>query len=118
MGVVPCISHTEFVMFEQLYEASQKGELILIAGGLCHYHQRRDGQLTILEILILPEQQGGGKAYWILQQLLALKPKSLFAKCPVDLIKANAWYQRQGFALEKVETTKTGRGLNCWRLWI
>jgi ribosomal protein S18 acetylase RimI-like enzyme len=89
--------------------------LILVDGGMCHYHLRRDGQLTILEIIILPQAEGRGVAYAILAQLQALNPVSIFAKCPVDLARANAWYRRQGFNLERTETTKTGRELNCWR---
>ena len=37
--------------FEQLHESSNRNELILIDGGMCHWHLRRDGQLTIREII-------------------------------------------------------------------
>jgi len=104
------------MIFNSLMEAIGRNELILIDGGMCHYHLRRDGQLTILEIIVLPQAGGRGAAYAILSQLQALNPASIFAKCPVDLERANGWYLRQGFALERVEFTKTGRVLNCWRL--
>ena len=37
--------------FEQLYESAKRNELTLIDGGMCHWHLRRDGQLTIREII-------------------------------------------------------------------
>ena len=104
------------MIFNSLMEAIGRNELILVEGGFCHYHLRRDGQLTILEIIVLPQAEGRGVAYAILNQLRGLKPVSIFAKCPVDLERANGWYQRQGFELESFETTKTGRKLNCWRM--
>lgn len=42
---------------------------------------------------------------------------SIFAKCPIEL-DANYWYVKKGFAAEGIETTKTGRKLNLWRLTL
>lgn len=102
------------MVFETLYEAAQRGELILIYGGVCRYHIRRDCQLTIYEI-ISTRRGAGYEMLGILKQMSGVH--SLFAKCPVDL-SANEWYERQGFDLESVEITRTGRGLNCWRLQL
>lgn len=109
------------MIFETLYDSAQKGELLLIDGGFCHWHLcKRDdpkrkieaGQITIREII--STRHGAG-----LEMLETLKQifgaKSLFARCPLDL-EANEWYRRRGFALEGKETTKTGRELNLWRL--
>lgn len=100
------------MIFETLYESSRRGELLLVEGGMCHWHLRRDGQLTIREII--STRRGAGSA---MLQTLKFVPGalSLFAKCPADL-EANAWYAKRGFTLERVETTKSGRQLNCWRL--
>ncbi len=100
------------MIFETLYESSQRNELLLIDGGFCHWHLRRDGQLTIREII--STKPGAGSA---MLATLRTTPGalSLFAKCPVDLA-ANDWYRRRGFSLETIETTNTGRKLNCWRL--
>lgn len=99
------------MIFETLWESSKKGELILIEGGFCHWHLRRDGQITIREII--SQRPGAG-----VEMLEVLKGKqqalSLFAKCPADL-EANGWYERQGFVLEGSETTKSGRVVNHWR---
>jgi len=100
------------MIFETLYESARRGELILINGGFCHWHLRRDGQLTIREIISL--RLGAGSE--MLQMLLLQPAKSIFAKCPTDLVEANEWYKKKGFTLEATETTKTGREVNHWRL--
>lgn len=100
------------MIFETLWESARRGELLLIDGGFCHWHLRRDGQLTIREII--STRPGAGSE--MLAQLKAVKgAASLFAKCPVGLA-ANGWYERRGFTCEGQETTKTGRVLNLWRL--
>ena len=99
------------MIFETLYESSQRGELLLIDGGFCHWHLRRDGQLTIREIISI--RSGAGT-----EMLNILKTKhsdSILAKCPADLL-ANKWYSKNGFVCEGRETTKTGRLINIWRL--
>jgi hypothetical protein len=81
-------------MFESLNDALRNEELILIDGGFCHYHLRRDGQLTIREII--STKSGSGK-----KMLDILKTKGgqfIFAKCPVDL-DSNGWYFHMGFNL-------------------
>lgn len=102
------------MIFETLHESAQRGELLLVDGGMCHWHLRRDGQLTIREII--STRKGAGRK---MLENLKYTPgaTSLFAKCPAEL-PANDWYQRRGFVLESVETTKTGRKLNCWRLTL
>lgn len=99
------------MIFETLHESAQRGELLLIDGGFCHWHLRRDGQLTIREII--STKPGAGSA--MLTELKRQPAQSIFAKCPVDLA-ANEWYRRRGFELETTETTRTGRELNHWRL--
>ena len=102
------------MIFETLWDSAQRGELLLIDGGMCHWHLRRDGQLTIREIISTRRGAGGE----MLAVLLAVPGAvSLFAKCPADLA-ANDWYQRRGFELEGTETTKTGRRVNNWRLTV
>lgn len=100
------------MIFETLWESAQRGELLLTEGGFCHWHLRKDGQLTIREIISL--RPGAGSE--MLERLKQVAgATSLFAKCPVEL-EANDWYRKRGFALEGTETTKTGRVLNLWRL--
>jgi len=106
------------MIFETLNESAERGELILVDGGMCHWHLRRDGQLTIREILVLPDRRGQGIGAAILARLRAVPGAlSLFAKCPAEL-PANGWYRTMGFDCEGTETTKTGRRLNLWRLGL
>jgi hypothetical protein len=100
------------MIFETLYESSQRGELLLIDGGMCHWHLRRDRQLTIREIISTRPGSGSAMLAVLRQTPGAL---SLFAKCPVDLA-ANDWYQRRGFTFEGEEVTPSGRRLKLWRL--
>lgn len=104
------------MIFETLMESAERGELILVDGGLCHWHLRRDGQLTIREIIVLPDRRGAGVGAAILARLMTTPgATSLFAKCPADL-PSNGWYSRMGFLCEGREATKTGRRVNLWRL--
>lgn len=106
------------MIFETLMESAERGELILVDGGLCHWHLRRDGQLTIREIIVLPDRRGLGVGAAILARLRTTPgATSIFAKCPAEL-PANGWYSHMGFECEGTETTPAGRELNLWRLQL
>lgn len=102
------------MIFETLYESAVKGELILIDGGYCRWHLRRDGQITIYEII--STRRGAGS-----QMLDMLKEVddaiSIFARCPSDL-DANKWYERKGFIMEGEQELKSGRSIINWRLML
>lgn len=103
------------MIFEALHESAQRGELLLIDGGYCRWHLRRDGQLTILEI-ISTRAGAGTQMLEQLKQTGRLKgAKCIVAKCPADL-QSNGWYQAKGFSKKKTEQTKTERQVNVWRL--
>lgn len=99
------------MIFESLWDSAKRGELLLIDGGFCHWHLRRDGQLTIREII--STRPGAGSE---MLRVLKRTPGAmcLFAKCPADLA-ANDWYARRGFTDEGTETTRNGRVLRLWR---
>mgnify|MGYP001004279681 CR=1 FL=1 len=108
------------MIFETLNESNERGELLLVDGGMCHWHLRRDGQLTIREIIVDRHRQRMGIGEMMLHRLVATSPDratSVFAKCPAEL-PANGWYEKMGFNLEGTETTRSGRTLNLWRLPI
>lgn len=101
-----------FMCFENLYESSQRCELLLVAGGMCHWHLRRDGQITIREII----SQRPGVGTEMLKQLRQVSgATSILAKCPFDLA-SNGWYASKGFVLESIEYAKSGRAINVWRM--
>lgn len=98
------------MIFDALYESARRGELLLIDGGICHWHLRRDGQLTIREIIAT--RRGAGSE--MLERLRAVPGwTSILAKCPTDL-EANEWYARRGFVLERAEESARGRRVNVW----
>jgi hypothetical protein len=105
------------MIFETLHQSAQRGELMLIDNGFCHWHLRRDGQITIREII--STKQGAGSE--MLANLIVIghqrQANSLFAKCPSDL-PANEWYAKRGFSLEATEHTRTGRELKLWRFLL
>ena len=88
---------------------------MLVDGGMCHWHLRRNGQLTIREIIVAKDRQRQGIGIYMISELMGVAgATSLFAKCPADL-PANSWYEHWGFRLEGTGTTKTGKVLNLWR---
>lgn len=102
------------MIFEALHEAAQRGELLLIDGGFCHWHLRRDGQLTVREI-ISTRRGAGSEMLAHLKQIVGAK--FIVARCPADL-SANEWYARRDFHLVTQEVTKSGRRLKVWRLML
>lgn len=98
--------------FENMYESSKRGELLCVDGGVCHWHLRRDGQLTIREII---STRPGAGSEMLTQLRQTAGAKFIIAKCSVDLA-SNTWYARMGFVLSATEEAKSGRGINVWRL--
>lgn len=99
------------MLFEAIHDSAKRGELILLDGGFCRYHLRRDGQLTIHEIISL--RPGAGSE--MLARLKQTGARCIVARCPADL-DANGWYRRRGFTPTGTEMTRTGRSINTWRL--
>lgn len=107
------------MIFETLNESNERGELLLVDGGMCHWHLRRDGQITIREIIVEYGRECQGIGRKMLDEIIWRTrdddTRCIFAKCPAELA-ANGWYDYMGFELIGVETTKTGKALNLWRL--
>lgn len=103
------------MIFETLHTSAQRGELILVNNGLCHWHLRRDKQITIREIISTQQGAGSHMLNILKEKGSTLGATSIFAKCPSDL-PANDWYKKRGFVLSGTETTKNGRQLKLWRL--
>jgi GNAT superfamily N-acetyltransferase len=104
------------MIFEQIMEAEERGEII--CPYFLRYHLRKNGQLTIYEIWVSPNMRYKGFGTNLLTALKKIEgATSIFAKCPIDL-PANEWYKNKGFVLEGVEILKSGRRLNLWRLTL
>lgn len=107
------------MIFESLYDSARKDELILLDDGMCRFHIRRDGQLTIHEIIVTRPGCGIGTRILALVRGIGRSKNchSILAKCPADM-PANQWYKAKGFAMYASEITPSGRKLNVWRLPI
>lgn len=89
------------MVFVSLYESLQRGELIMVDGGMCQYRLRKDGQITMH--VILSNKPGAGKQ--MLQQLKQRKTDGathILARCPITY-ESNTWYDHNGFILDRVE---------------
>jgi len=102
------------MIFETIYESALKNELILIDNGYCRWHLRKDGQITIYEIISVVPGTGTTMLNILKRKGQSLNATSLFAKCPADL-SANQWYARKGFHKEGEEVTLSGRRIILWR---
>lgn len=101
-------------MFSQLYESYLKNELILIDGGFCRFHKRRDNSIVIYEII--STKSGAGTL--ILEKLKHISTGfSIIAKCPQEL-DSNLWYSKKGFSKIGEYVTKKGKILNIWELKV
>lgn len=103
------------MIFEALAEAAGRGELLLIDGGVCRWHLRRDGVLVVREIVAT--RKGAGSE--MLARLVAVAREhgapTIRARCPADL-PANRWYPRRGFGRTGTETARSGRVIDVWEL--
>lgn len=103
------------MIFEPLHESNLKGEFY---GAYCHWHLRKDNQITIREIEVEKGEWGQGQGRAFIERLKQVPgATSLFAKCPADL-PANEFYAHMGFVCEGEEITKSGRQLKLWRLTL
>ena len=110
-----------FVNRAALMESFDRNELMTIGKkAFCHFHLRRDKQLTIYELGVHPENQGEGLGKRVIDQMKVKAKKlgatCLLAKCPVDL-KSNGFYLSQGFKKIRVDQGRV-RKLNVWVLEI
>ena len=98
------------MVFVALQESADRGELILVRDGMLRYRVRKDGVLTIREILVLPFRRRTGLGTQLLHELAMKHPENKFrATCPVKYIEANLFWASQGFRI-----AKQVEGLNVW----
>lgn len=87
------------MIFAALAEAADRGELLLLAGGMCRFHLRRDGIVTIREILVLPSHRGLGLGRTMVEEVQRRHPgATLRATCPADY-PSNGFWRHLGFFL-------------------
>lgn len=98
------------MIFSALSEAADRGELLLVDGGLCRWHLRRDGVLVIREVIVLPGQRRQGIGSRLVHRACKTHHGLVIAKCPVAY-EANDFWRAMGFVLHG-----TVKGINEWRL--
>ena len=82
-----------------LCEASDRGELILVDGGMVHFHKRRDVVVTIRELLVLPRRRGQGIGKCLVERVQRDFPGAMLrARCPAEW-PANGFWEHMGFVL-------------------
>lgn len=97
------------MLFVALHEAAQHGELLLVDGGLCRFHRRRDGVVVIREILVLPTQQRQGIGRALVAEVRRRYPGAmLVARCPASY-PSNGFWEHMGFRV-------TPGDVNTWHL--
>lgn len=108
------------MIFSALDEAAQKGELLLVEGGLCRFHRRRDGWVSVREIIVLPSRRHDGVGRSLLNCVInragrVANIRGLVACCPADL-PANGFWEQIGFRKAGTKMAPSGRRIIVWRL--
>src|SRR5262252_6234525 len=94
------------MIFAALNEAADRGELILWDNALCRYHRRKDGRVTVREILVLPDARRLGVGRRLVGEVQRRNPgASLLARCPATTADgpvrtANVFWRKRGFTLQ------------------
>lgn len=98
------------MIFAALSEAADRGQLLLIHGGLCRWHKRRDGIVVIREVLVLPASRRKGVGRSLVAEVISRNSGHVIqAKCPVAY-PSNAFWARMGFTLVEEKN-----GANRWQ---
>lgn len=97
------------MIYQALDEAASRGELILVQDGLLRYHLRKDGVVTVREVLVLPFRRRTGLGGRLVAEVRRRHPSApLVARCPAGS-EANKFWAALGF------TCYPGEAVNLWR---
>lgn len=99
------------MIFVALEESARKGELLLVDGGMCRYHRRRDGVVVIREILVLPSRRRCGIGRNLVAEVIQVAHgRVVRCKCPEKYAAANQFWRAMGFTLIEQKD-----GVNLWQ---
>lgn len=115
-----------FVTRPALLESIRRGELLVCRetqgtiAGIVHFRLRKDDQVTLYNLVVLPSHRRNGIAHRLVDALSDLakehRKQFIVLRCP-ELLSANSFYQHYGFKLATQEEGKHRR-LNVWQLNI
>ena len=101
------------MIFVALEEAASKGQLLLIDGGMCRFHKRKDGVTVIREIIVLPMRRKQGIGRRLVNEVIiraaGVGMGIVRLKCP-EKYESNAFWRKMGFTL-----VETKGGTNLWQ---
>lgn len=102
------------MIFAALSEAADRGELLLVDGGMVRFHRRRDGVVVIRELIVLPARRRAGVGRGLVGRVAAIYPGAVVrAVCPGEY-EANAFWRAMGFVV--VAYKPPGGRLAVWEL--
>ncbi len=107
------------MIFVILNQAAEDKELLLVDGGLCHFSQKKNGTVSIHEIIVLPSHRRKGIAQSLVQRVRDMHPGcKMRALCPVEYDSNKFWKsigcEHKGII--KSEGTETRKQMNVWEL--
>lgn len=99
------------MIFAVLSEAADRGQLLLVEGGLCRFHRRRDGVVVIRELLVLPARRRQRIGRGLVREVLCRAGnRPVQARCPVAYEAGNAFWKAMAFHLMAEKD-----GINLWQ---
>lgn len=85
------------MIFVALSEAADKNQLILVDGGMCRFHKRRDGVVVVREIIVLKAARRRSVGRSMIDEVIRRHPGAVLeAKCPAEF-DSNSFWSAVGF---------------------
>ena len=101
------------MFLEVLCKAMQQEELLLVAGGFCRFHKKKDGHVVIDELVVLPEQRMKGIGRKLIKGLQK-QHKTLEMKCPAEMEGVSVFLEKMGFVEHAMKVGKK----RSWKIWM
>ncbi len=100
------------MILTSLMESADRGELLLVDGGLCRWHRhKRENIVVIRELLVLTGVRRQGVGRRLVKMVCDMNPDCpVLARCPA-WYESNAFWRALGFTLGKCV-----KGVNEWHL--
>lgn len=103
------------MIVQLLNTSNNRGELMLVDGGMCRFHVRSDGKITIRDIIVSRAHQRQGIGRRMIATLIRQHPHAfeMRLECPADW-EANTFFSRIGFERVRAIQWANGCVTNVW----